>query len=418
MPTGVIDRPGLRPAAYDDSVASLPVGPPPDLGELLAGLGSPREEAREWSEAVLAWAAGQPSGDQVARQLIAVKRAIVDSATGRQGRERAAQVAAALDSVLPAAVAVASQRALDRALTDPLTGLRSRRRLDDELHAALKAAERAGTPLTVALLDVDGLKRINDTLGHPAGDDLLRALGCAIRATLRANDAGYRFGGDEILLVLTDTDGRAVADIHDRLRDAGAPAASIGSACYPVDADDAEQLIELADRRLYASKRARSAVTAFDQRRPRAGWRLAATAAAAALLTASATGAGVALLSHRAGNTDTERAPVARGPVVGSSAPAQPRQVAPTAQRAAKAGAPRRTTARHVSPVPTSRPQPSSPMPRQLPVRLPAVPVPVAVSAPPVPAPASPAAGLVQNTVHTVGAVLSDLLCLVHCGQR
>ena len=80
--------------------------------------------------------------------------------------------------------------------TDSLTGLGNRRALDDRLDEEWHRAVRHDSPLALLLVDIDGLKRINDQLGHGAGDDLLRRTATTIRASLRASDVAARWGGD------------------------------------------------------------------------------------------------------------------------------------------------------------------------------------------------------------------------------
>jgi diguanylate cyclase (GGDEF)-like protein len=145
------------------------------------------------------------------------------------------------------------RRLAEEALTDPLTGLGNRRAFDQDLRRELARVSRSHAELTVALLDVDGLKQVNDTLGHPAGDQLLRQLGNAIISATRVADRGYRIGGDEFALILADASGVEAEAMHKRLQAAGAPKFTIGIASLPED--DPNRLVELADARLYAQRR-------------------------------------------------------------------------------------------------------------------------------------------------------------------
>ena len=88
------------------------------------------------------------------------------------------------------------------AITDPLTGLRNHRAFHEDLARALHRVGRTGVPLSLVLLDLDRLKELNDTLGHQAGDDRLRAVADAITATGRGSDSDYRVGGDEFAVIL------------------------------------------------------------------------------------------------------------------------------------------------------------------------------------------------------------------------
>jgi diguanylate cyclase (GGDEF)-like protein len=88
---------------------------------------------------------------------------------------------------------------------DPLTGMGNRRAFDEALAAAVARARRARSTASIALLDIDGFKRLNDSFGHLEGDRLLRLTGAAIDRALRGGDRGFRWGGDEFVLLLPDT---------------------------------------------------------------------------------------------------------------------------------------------------------------------------------------------------------------------
>jgi diguanylate cyclase (GGDEF)-like protein len=108
-----------------------------------------------------------------------------------------------------------NERLLEDSRRDPLTGMRNRRALADELPRIEAGHRELGTPLAVALCDVDHFKAYNDEMGHLAGDQALRAIAATIRGTLRTHDRAYRFGGEELLLVLpgaTASEARAAAE--------------------------------------------------------------------------------------------------------------------------------------------------------------------------------------------------------------
>lgn len=160
-----------------------------------------------------------------------------------------------LQQVLDQVTARATQSAVTAlehaALTDTLTGAGNRRALELAARAALATATRAGDCLSVVAIDLDGLKQINDTAGHAAGDRALAALAGAMRSAMRRSDQLFRVGGDEFvaLLPLTPTD--AVEQLVQRAVQHGAPAFSWGAATAPGDGTDLDHLLHLADARLY-----------------------------------------------------------------------------------------------------------------------------------------------------------------------
>jgi diguanylate cyclase (GGDEF)-like protein/PAS domain S-box-containing protein len=103
---------------------------------------------------------------------------------------------------------------------DALTGLFSRRRFQEELDREVSRARRHGRPGALLLLDLDGFKQVNDTLGHAAGDELLTRIGEALRSILRDSDVLARIGGDEFALILPDTDVAAARVVGEKLVEA------------------------------------------------------------------------------------------------------------------------------------------------------------------------------------------------------
>lgn len=180
----------------------------------------------------------------------------------------AAQIAAAID------VAELHERLKRAANTDALTGIHNYGYFYDRLEEEVARAERRTTPLAVAYFDIDGLKRINDTFGHLAGDAVLRTLGGVIGRGVRMEDIPARYGGDEFAIVMPETPRdeaeRVVQRLMDELdhcevelSDGGKirmPARSWGIATYPLDGKSAKALVENADTRAYARKRARTEI--------------------------------------------------------------------------------------------------------------------------------------------------------------
>ena len=151
-------------------------------------------------------------------------------------------------------------------LHDPLTTLYNRRSFDDQLLQAVSRARRYDDPFTLVTIDLDLFKVVNDSYGHAGGDDVLRAIGAAMRHALRQSDVAARTGGDEFALILPGGDGDVVAPLIERLRDGvrsldrDLPVDfSVGLASCPGDADTVEALTALADKRLYEDKARRRA---------------------------------------------------------------------------------------------------------------------------------------------------------------
>jgi diguanylate cyclase len=101
---------------------------------------------------------------------------------------------------------------------DQLTGALNRRGLDEALDVELKRADRNKTPLSLSLIDIDNFKILNDTLGHQAGDHALTHLTKVIKETLRPTDAVGRYGGEEFVIILPDTDLNAAVETIQRLQ--------------------------------------------------------------------------------------------------------------------------------------------------------------------------------------------------------
>lgn len=160
----------------------------------------------------------------------------------------------AVDSLAEAAAAVTTDRLNEVAFADPLTRLPNRRALDRDLTREIARATRGRLGLTAVVGDLDGLKQINDSLGHAAGDRTLQALADALRRALRGEDCAYRIGGDEFVVLLP---GASCADaelVMARAKGAGAPAFSWGAATFPGDGTDGAAVLEVADRRLLDSR--------------------------------------------------------------------------------------------------------------------------------------------------------------------
>jgi two-component system cell cycle response regulator len=147
---------------------------------------------------------------------------------------------------------------------DPLTGLVNRRSILTQLAGMVSGARRHGRPLSVAIVDIDHFKAVNDTHGHAAGDTVLVGVARALRSYLRAEDQLGRLGGEEFLALLPDADGEAVATATEKLRAEVAALAcrhgeiaidvtiSVGWATW--GGEPADELLRRADEALYAAK--------------------------------------------------------------------------------------------------------------------------------------------------------------------
>ncbi len=153
------------------------------------------------------------------------------------------------------------ERVQQMAVTDPLTGLANYRRLLDALDSEINRHGRTGRSFAVLLLDLDGLKKINDAHGHLVGSRALCRLANILQIHCRAIDTAARYGGDEFVLVLPETEPAAAAQVAQRIserlnNDGEEPSisVSIGAAAYPIDGKTIDELLAAADRALYHQK--------------------------------------------------------------------------------------------------------------------------------------------------------------------
>lgn len=161
------------------------------------------------------------------------------------------------------------QMSIEAAITDALTGLHNRRYMETHLNALVEQAASHGKPIAVLVLDIDFFKAINDTHGHDAGDDVLREFALRIRKSIRNIDLACRYGGEEFVIVMPETDMGVATMVAERLRRAVAGESfpvqqgmkllnvtlSIGLATLSDAGGDAAAILKRADQALYRAKR-------------------------------------------------------------------------------------------------------------------------------------------------------------------
>lgn len=153
------------------------------------------------------------------------------------------------------------------AVTDGLTGVYNHRRFQEQLAAEVLRSQRTARHVSVLMIDVDLFKRVNDSMGHPAGDELLRRLAAVIQGTLRQTDMLARYGGEEFAVILPETPKaeaaaaaeRARVAVEEQLNQSGRwtqrVTVSVGVATWPENGKTPEALLVAADQALYAAKR-------------------------------------------------------------------------------------------------------------------------------------------------------------------
>jgi diguanylate cyclase (GGDEF)-like protein/putative nucleotidyltransferase with HDIG domain len=156
--------------------------------------------------------------------------------------------------------------AKEHALTDPMTGLPNARSLQMQFDKEAARAARGGTSFQLLMLDLDGFKPVNDRFGHKVGDEMLKRVGRVIKQQLRDYDFLGRYGGDEFVAILPETDSREVADVCERIERSVADfrlqvgdrfasvGVSLGTSGYPMNGETFDQMIIAADKAMYHNK--------------------------------------------------------------------------------------------------------------------------------------------------------------------
>ena len=235
----------------------------------------------------------EPTAGDIARDVAAIQTVVLE-ALARDAEEIGASAYAAVVGSLTEAVAglqaaaiealvdQRSREAATAASTDPLTGLANMRHLQTQLRHNLALAKRYEQPFALLVIDVDGLKRVNDGQGHTAGDRVLVQVGVAMRRTIRAVDTPARIGGDEFCVLAPSHTAMAARPLAERLASAIAGetgdddsdpgvGASIGVVSCPDHGDDPDTLLDAADQAMYRAKSAGEPVALGDRRERQGG---------------------------------------------------------------------------------------------------------------------------------------------------
>ncbi|HMK98656.1 MAG TPA: GGDEF domain-containing protein [Acidimicrobiales bacterium] len=267
---------------------------------LRRGSGTP-----ELGRAARTWGGGFPAPVAALEAICQLREAVAET-TGQAEAEGPAAPAVfrLFDQAMLEAVDAATANLRSAARIDPLTNCANRRAFDEELGRALSSAQRSGLDMALVLVDMDGLKSINDTRGHAAGDAALVALVETLRGVLRDADSLYRTGGDEFAVLAPFTDASGARSLMRRAEEMGGPAFSWGVAASSSLAGgtgsgpgsgregwletEAAAFLNAADADLYARRRARRRAHVRTRRKRRTLTAVSVVAAAAAVASGGA----------------------------------------------------------------------------------------------------------------------------------
>ena len=206
-----------------------------------------------------------PSAASVTDPVTQISAAVRQAVAGPAADELVAQIAAILASTVPEDVErVALENAqLQHELellqsVDPLTGLRNRQRFFEDLRREVAAARRYESPLSLLVLDVDGLRSVNETRGYDAGDRLLLTLGELLLTRLRVTDIAARIGDDDFAVILPRTPAVGAESLAGRIADTLGDWVDIGIAALDATVTSGSDLLERADRDLAERRTSRN----------------------------------------------------------------------------------------------------------------------------------------------------------------
>jgi diguanylate cyclase (GGDEF)-like protein len=249
------------------------------VGAVAEGNGDPYELTEEQADRAASLAAlrggRDTSAGDVARDVAALQAVIVHALRAELAEddpERFAEAVERLADATGAIQAAAAEELIRRrsrelesqAHTDALTGLGNLRHLQRQIGQLLELNKRYGHPFGVLLMDIDGLKRVNDSHGHQAGDRVLIQVAIGLKRSIRSVDVAARLGGDEFCVLAPEQESEAATTLAERLAatvgehvaspDDPAVGLSIGVVSCPRHGADAEALIDAADRAMYRAK--------------------------------------------------------------------------------------------------------------------------------------------------------------------
>jgi diguanylate cyclase (GGDEF)-like protein len=221
---------------------------------------------------LLAWQVGR-SGALIAAVLSAVAWEISNLLAGLEfshpgiwvGNTVVQAISFATVGLLIATLKVSLLRERGLSRTDPLTALLNSRAFFEEAARILSLCRRKGRPVTLAYVDLDNFKAVNDRLGHQSGDDLLCSVAASLQVSTRPSDLCARLGGDEFIILLPEADSHEATAVLQRLRltlsetvapDKNPVTCSIGAVTFPTVPDSLEDMIRAADSSMYAAKSA------------------------------------------------------------------------------------------------------------------------------------------------------------------
>jgi diguanylate cyclase (GGDEF)-like protein len=259
------------------------------VGAISEGEGDPFNLSKEQTERAASLANLRGGGRDaravdVARDVAALQTVLLralrtdledDPVRFAQAVEQLVEATAGIQAAAMEAHVQSRSRELEsQANTDPLTGLGNLRALQRAMANLIDTQKRYQHPFGVLLMDIDGIKRINDSHGHQAGDRVLMQVGMSLRRSIRSVDTAARIGGDEFCVLLPQQELKSAAKLAARLATAieeevaapGQPSisVSIGVAASPEHGDEAESLVDTADRAMYRAKAAGEGIALGD----------------------------------------------------------------------------------------------------------------------------------------------------------